>query len=1079
MSQCQEKPPELFRRLFQIIAFDWDGTAVTDRSADAREVTAALEELLMLDFQIVVITGTNLGNVDRQFSSHVRGPHKKNLYICANRGSEVFGFGSDSQTALLFRREATDEENSQLDQVAEAVKADIESASRLQVNIIYDRLNRRKIDLIPEWENPPKSQIGELIKKTEERLTGGGFEAGIKGAFDLAVKHSQRLGLKDARITSDVKHIEVGLTDKADSMRWILEGPARNRLLRLEEILVAGDEFGPVAGFEGSDFHMVLSDSPGIFYFSVGKEPNGVPPGVVHIGGGPPCFVEVMRRQAQLRQELKPTRDESFLLVEEGFSRFREREAESLLTLSNGYLGTRGSLEEDVASSGPATLIAGVYDRAVPEGLEELTVAPDWLFTRITNYSGELRLGDENMLEHRRVLDMAKGVLYRQWRCRDDYGGVTLIQFTRFVSMANPHALVLRVAITPENYSGVVRVQTGLRLCRDCRVTLESSATGPDATGALTLTGRMKSGGTTIAMAQKTRIRQDLPEAGLHQRADETGVYDEWSWHSEMGRETTIEKYVSVFTSREVDDPAARAAERVHEMAGYGLTGLLLDHIDAWNERWAVAGVKIEGDGRAQHWLNFACFHLIGAGNPQDDRASVSARALTGTIYRGHIFWDTEIFILPFFVFSNPAAARAALMYRYNTLPVARANAIQAGYRGALFPWESASTGEEMAPRAVLSPTGEVIRVTSGDLEDHVVSDIAYAACTYWRVTGDTEFLLEAGAELLLETARFWVSRAQQRGGSYHLMNVEGPDEYHDQGVDDNYYTNAMAARNIARAVEISKFIEEEFPERWKSLREKICLRPGERQEWAAVAGGMYKDLRPGSNLIEQFAGYFRLQDINVHDYEPRTAPLKVILGDEKAAASQLVKQADVVMALYLLEDELSEEIVRANFDYYDQRTDHGSSLSLAIYGLVAARLGKMDRALRYFRRAGQIDLANNMGNAAGGVHIAALGGLWQQVIMGFAGVRVESGGLSLWPRLPEEWRRLAFQLLWNGMELEFDIERDHHILLVLKGEGMVSAGIHGGLPLELSGGRTYRSRFSLGGWSDFREAEEGKGDGR
>ncbi|MCL4474409.1 MAG: hypothetical protein M1455_10835, partial [Actinobacteria bacterium] len=1054
-------------------------------------VTALLEELLRLGVKVAVITGTNFNNIDRQFSSLIKGTHKQNLFVCANRGSEVYGFNRSSQPRLRYRRRAKAAENRLLDSVAEAVKADIEASSSVGIEIVYDRLNRRKIDLIPEWQNPPKSRIGELIKKTDRRLRDGGFKEGIRGAYELAIRYSRELGLGDARLTSDVKHIEVGLTDKSDSVKWILSGIATEWNIREENILVLGDEFGPIAGFEGSDFHMVLPGHDAITYLSVGKEPNGVPGAVIRFGGGPRCFRELIGRQVDLHRRLALTTDESFLLIEDGFNPFREREIESLASVSNGYLGTRASLEEQGPASGAATLIAGIYDIGEYDGLEELATAPDWLFTRIFVFGKQLKLDTETMVEHKRILDLRRGVYRRRWRHRDHQGRMTSVEFTRFVSMDDPHALVLTVSITPENYSGAVRVETGIRVCDNCRTPLEpvggiKPARGRKAKGERgedslkdkprpnslnLLTGTSRSG-LIVSMAQATRVHEDYPgvikkERYIDSGETDAGVYEEIAWHAEMDRALTLQKYVSVFTSRETDEPAAAASAHAAEIAGRGATRLLLEHTSRWEERWELSGIDLEGDPEARHLLNFSIYHLIGAGNPGDDRVSVSARALTGTIYRGHIFWDAEIFTIPFFIFTFPPAARAALMYRYHTLPAAKNNATKAGFRGAMFAWESAQSGEEMTPRAMLSPSGEVIPVTSGDLEDHIISDIAYGVWRYWSATGDDAFLIEAGAELILETARFWVSRSEHERGAYHILNVEGPDEYHDEGVDDNYYTNAMAVWNIEHALEAALFMQESYPAEWAELSGRIGLKNPELKQWSKVADQMYLNMT-GGKLIEEFSGYFNLEDIDVRDFRPRTAPMAVILGRDRANASQIVKQADVVMALYLLEKKLSPEIIRANFEYYDRRTAHGSSLSPAIYGLVAARLGMLDEALAYFRQAATIDLANNMGNAAGGVHIAAMGGLWQEMIMGFAGVRTDGARLFVNPILPDGWKRLRFRLAWRGLTLAYDIRSGRQIRLTLEGTGKVQTGIYGSRPQELTAPGTYVSSWADGAWRDF-----------
>jgi hypothetical protein len=307
MGEVMEQFDKRLMNRFKIIAFDWDGTAVINRQADATEVGHAMEELMKLDVLMVIITGTNFGHIDRQFCSRISGGHKENLFACTNRGSEVYGFTSTlqpSQPVLLSKRQATLQEEAALTAVSEAVRDEIMRRANLKIGIVYDRLNRRKIDLIPEaeWADPPKSEIGKLLKATEKRLVSAGILGGIREAYNLTEDFAKKFGLPDARITSDVKHIEVGLTDKADSVRWILSELAPKHGVQVGNILFLGDEFGPVGGFEGSDFKMVTYGSRGAVYASVGPEPNGVPPNVIHLGGGPQKFIELLKEQIRLHR---------------------------------------------------------------------------------------------------------------------------------------------------------------------------------------------------------------------------------------------------------------------------------------------------------------------------------------------------------------------------------------------------------------------------------------------------------------------------------------------------------------------------------------------------------------------------------------------------------------------------------------------------------------------------------------------------------------------------------------------------------------------------------------------------------
>ncbi len=1070
--ECAAGFPQIKRHAYRIIAFDWDGTAVRNRKVDARAVTRVLERLMRHNVSIVVVTGTNFDNVDRQFCSLINGSHKQNLFVCCNRGSEVYGFSRESRPVTIFKRQASKAEEALLSRVAEAVKRDIEDQSNVKIDIIYQRLNRRKIDLIPEWDDPPKSQIGKLLIATQDRLVNGGYAAGIKGAYELAQTYSDEFGLTDARLTSDVKHIEVGLTDKSDSVHWILNELAVNRNVGFPDILILGDEFGPIAGFEGSDFRMVLPEAKDIPYLSVGKEPNGVPAGVVRLGGGPPCFLELMEQQLRLHETIDPTEDLTFLLVENGYNHLREREIESLIALGNGYLGTRGSLEEQEKPSAPATLVAGLYDKSTPASIEELVVLPDWRYTQVYVDGEKLSLARAGFVEHLRVLDMKKGLLFREWRHRSAKNLVTTIHFLSFVSIADPHALVESVTVLTENHESPIRIKTGLKLCNDCEppFLVQKFAPETDGRGSL-LRSRTRYTSIGVIAGQKTYTLPGFVPLKCRTHADDTGIYDDWTWNGRPGQEVTVQKFATIFTTRDGRLTEPGIARHLVQMRDKGFVSLVAEHVSIWEARWRNAAIRIRGDSEAQRWINFACYHLISAGNPRDDYSSIGARALTGTVYKGHIFWDSEMFILPFFVFTHPPTARAMLMYRYHTLPAAREKACKNGYEGALYAWESGIDGEEMTPEYATALDGEIIPIMSGKLEQHIDAAIAYGIWTYWQATRDADFMLRAGAEILIETARFWASRVVRKAGQYHINDVEGPDEYH-EGVDDNAYTNLMAAWNLRRAADIVRHMQDSYPAELTMLAERIGFDVAETRKWLRIAGKMYDGFIPACNFIEQFVGYFDLEDIDVRKYEPRTAALDIILGRERTAASRMVKQADVVMLLYLLEDQFSEYQIRDNFDYYDRRTAHSSSLSPCIYGLVAARLGLMSRAVRYLHKAGQIDLSDNMGNATGGVHAAALGGLWQQIVMGFVGLRATDDGVFVYPQLPARWRHVNFSLLWRDLHLDFDIRKGKRMKLSVVGEGEIHAGIFGKTLQDMEGGSTYISEWKKRAWTEFYRQE-------
>lgn len=976
-------------RPFAVVAFDWDGTAVVDRRDTALALGRAMDELLRAGGVLAIVTGTRFEHVDRPLAVTVRGPHKRNLHVYTNRGSEHYGYDASSEAVLIERRVATAEENRLLDRVAARARDVIAARTGLPVVIVHDRLNRRKIDLIPEWADPPKARIGELARRVERRLADAGWTGGVGAAIALVTGLAREEGLPDARVTSDVKHVEVGLTDKSDAIARIIHGLAEGRP---ERVLLVGDEFGRIGGgaegatVEGSDARMRTAFSAGMTSASVGPEPGGVPEGVVHLGGGPPRFRALLMAQTSARPrtpravatEVTRTRDARDVLVEEGFTLEREHEIESCFTVANGRAGVRGSLSEGSPLSAPATWLAGVFVLPEDGGIARLARGPEWTRLSIRSNSDVFHLARSPGDEHVRVLDLAQGILWRVWRHEDPAGRVTRLRITRWASIADRRLLGEQVEIAVENWSGELRIVANVECPR-----------GWDAVGG-------------------TRCRGPVPFGHAATLRDSdgrevAGDADGWRLPARPGSRWILARAASV---GEEDLARSLATAEPHRALG--------EHATAWTARRDACDVEVTGNDDLQRALRFACHHLIGSADPETERVSIGARGLTGAAYMGHVFWDTEIWLIPFYALTWPRAARALLMYRWHTLPAARARARTLGYAGALYAWESADTGEDVTPRVAWMPDGRVVPILSGALEHHVSAAVAYAVWMYWELTRDDLFLVEAGAEMLLDTARFWASRGGLEGdGRVHIRGVVGPDEYH-ENVDDNAYTNGMARWNLRRGVEVARLVCARWPTAWARIASALSIDAAELARWESLAEAMYTGLDAQTGIIEQFRGYFDLEPVDLAALEPRSVTMDMLLGHDRIARTHVIKQADVVLLLHLLWDEFPPAVREANFRYYEPRCGHGSSLSPPIHALVAARLGDTALAERYFRQTAEIDLSDRMGNAAGGVHVGALGGLWQAATLGFGGLRFGEEGPRLEPALPRCVERLAFPFEWR-----------------------------------------------------------------
>jgi kojibiose phosphorylase len=404
------------------------------------------------------------------------------------------------------------------------------------------------------------------------------------------------------------------------------------------------------------------------------------------------------------------------------------------------------------------------------------------------------------------------------------------------------------------------------------------------------------------------------------------------------------------------------------------------------------------------------------------------------------VFWDTEVFVLPFHIWTHPETARALLAYRHRTLPAARAKAAAFGYEGALYAWESADTGEETTPRCVLMSDGTPIDVLTGVQEHHISGDVAWATWRYWQVTGDDAFLVEMGAEMILEAARFWASRAQAgTDGRYHIREVIGPDEYH-EGVDDNAFTNVLAGWNLRTAAQVWEVLAELDGPARGALGARLRLDEAEVARWAGVGAGLVDGFDPETLLYEQFTGFFGYEDVRAADHGTRPFPGDTVLGVERVRHSQMVKQADVVMLAHVLPELVPVEVAAANYGYYEPRTSHGSSLSPAVHAAVAARIGRFDDADAYFRMAAGMDLDRRVGDASKGLHVATMGGLWQAAVLGFGGVAPDGPALRLDPRLPPSWDGLRFSLRWRGTPVHVALTADE-VRIDLGGPTVLAVG--------------------------------------
>lgn len=729
------------------------------------------------------------------------------------------------------------------------------------------------------------------------------------------------------------------------------------------------------------------------------------------------------RLESEARKRVSPGSARAWRIEQEGFDPAREHGMETLFTVGNGYMGVRGALDTPMPGSQADLFIAGVYDRKQPSlpyseleflakergdyAYSEIVSLPFPFGLRITVDGQALDLMEGPWRDHRRVLELARGALASNYLYEDGQGRRTRVESWRCASLADRHLLLQEVSVTCENHSSMVQLDAsirieGLEVDHPHLIPQET----PESLGIELRVFTTRVSGYTVALASRTHLEGEPGDR----------VY--WQAEGCPGESLRWRRYTAVFSSRDGVDPVRAAMDHLLAKSPERFDADREAHEARFAEFWSGADIRLESSPETAQALRFGAYHLRSAAD-HDPRVSVTARTLSGRAYEGHVFWDVEVFMLPFYLHTAPAIARSLLSYRYSTLAGARRRANKLGYRGACYAWESTVTGEDATPRRiVLKSSGKEIPIYTGYEQVHVSAGVAYGVWQYWESTRDATFLLDAGAEILLDTARFWASRCTPGNRHFHIRAVTGPDEYH-HTVNDNAYTNWMARFNLEKALWVRRWLAENYPEKWEALRASLALGEDEPEGWQALVHELYVPGPDANGVIEQFEGFFDLRQLTLAKDERFRPPLQRLFAAEETNESQVIKQADVLMLPFLFPDAFSPDVIMTNYRFYEPRTDHGSSLSPAVHAAVAARIGLLDDARRYWRRGLWLDLSNTMGNSSLGIHAACMGGIWQALVFGFLGVRFTDEGPVADPNAPErlleEWGTVHMQLAHRG----------------------------------------------------------------
>lgn len=740
---------------------------------------------------------------------------------------------------------------------------------------------------------------------------------------------------------------------------------------------------------------------------------------------------------------------DEWLILQDEYDAAENLNYESLFCLTNGYLGTRGSYEEGTVKSLPCTFVNGVFDKS-ETFMRELANLPNWLGIRL--YVEKELIGIENcsILEFSRVLDMKHAMLVKRFLLEDKKGRQTLVEGIRFVSRANVHRMAVKLYVTPINYDGIIEVEN---IVDGSVINFADAPRFKVKHTYLVANERLTENGVYIECA--TRDNHLHVGTGAFLDAERNGksviktrqfyafgeqTIEFQDFDAEQGVTTEITKYASIYTERDLPKYELHSAVKneIDAFVERGFEQELAEHFKVYEEMWKEADIQIQGDFDLDRAVRFNIFHLMSTGNEHDDRVNVGAKLLHGEEYGGHAFWDTELFMLPFFAYVFPKTAKNLESYRYRLLDAARANAAKNGYKGAQYPWESADDGTEQCPDWTIEPDGTCYRCYVADYEHHVTAAVAYGIYDYVKITKDTSFLLKKGAEILMETARFWASRCEYitEKDRYEIRKVTGPDEWHEP-VDNNVYTNYLAKWNLRYVIALIQDLKEHHREDYDRIAEKISLTEKEIEEWNLVQSKIYLPRKEGTQLLEQFEGYFDLQEVTIQEYDKNDWPIRPAeLKTMKTKETQIIKQADVVMLLHLMGEEFDEETTKLNYSYYEKRTLHGSSLSPSIYSIMGLKVGGDTKAYRYLRRAAFIDLINLQKNTREGIHAANAGGVWQTVVFGFAGLSIDVDGiLNITPKMPKEWEGVTFRIHYLNSWLEISIDaKNNAAVKVLEG---------------------------------------------
>lgn len=703
---------------------------------------------------------------------------------------------------------------------------------------------------------------------------------------------------------------------------------------------------------------------------------------------------------------------------EEQISRMGNR-----MLCGNGYLGIRGTQEEYRKEQMPAINLAGIYDQ-VGSGWREPLNAPNVLYTYIAVDGKKYALPETEPLKHCMELDFRHGIFSRETSFRTDRGVVT-VRSERFACKDEVHRIAMRYSVTAD-FHAEIALYTGIDGdVWDIHGPHYDTLASCEEQDVIRMQGVTHEKGDTVDVLET--VAADFP-CEQHLVTGEKEILRRITFVTETGRNYCIEKTAVIFTSKDRGWDLQRAHGTLREAKAAGYDALKEMHCRKWEEKWAVSEVEIDGDEEAMKSLNYSIYHLLSIAPTHAANMSIPARGLSGQTYKGAVFWDTEMFMLDFFLFTDPDVARSLMKYRVDTLGGAMEKAAFYGYEGAFYAWESQEGGFDACSDYNVTDvfTGRPQRTYFKDKQYHISAAVVYGIMRYTQITGDPSLLQEGGLKTVIECANFYYSLLIKRavGDCYEIWDVIGPDEYHER-VNNNAYTNRMAKFVFQSAAELLKDPE------WKARIEQEYPADELVRRFEDAAKHIYLPKPDKDGIVEQFDGYSRLEDASIGEVRGRLLHEKEYWGGAYgvAAETKVIKQADVVTMLNLFPEEYEPEILKKNWEYYEPRTEHGSSLSSCMYAMLACKCNMPRKAYPFFMNSARADLRDGGKEWAGlvyigGTHPAAAGGAYMTAIEGFGGVSIEDGTVRTAAVLPEGWNRMKFHICCRNIRYAVEIGR-------------------------------------------------------